>query len=58
MMIFLSAFSSSAFINKSNKRKTKFMHKFEQTYKFNTKTEKKATIDQKFLDLFEKVSKK
>ena len=34
------------------------MQKFEQTYKFNTKTQKKATIDQKFLDLFEKVSKK
>tara|TARA_R100001015_G_C4634728_1_gene201875 strand:+ start:5115 stop:5255 length:141 start_codon:yes stop_codon:yes gene_type:complete len=41
-----------------NKQKTDFMQKFEQTYKFNVKPSKKVQADKRFLELFEKVSKK
>ena len=41
-----------------NKQKTEFMQKFEQTYKFNAKPSKKIQADKRFLELFEKVSKK
>jgi len=34
------------------------MQKFESAYKFNAKTQNKTQIDQKFLKLFKKVSKK
>jgi hypothetical protein len=58
-IIFLSAINSSAFLNKvENNRKGEFFQKFEQTYKFNAKTTKKVQMDQRFLELFEKVSKK
>jgi cell fate (sporulation/competence/biofilm development) regulator YlbF (YheA/YmcA/DUF963 family) len=57
-IIILSAISSSAFIKKDNKRKAQFMQKFEQTYKFDAKSSKKVQADKRFLELFEKVSKK
>tara|TARA_R100000951_G_scaffold19720_1_gene16626 strand:- start:2773 stop:2979 length:207 start_codon:yes stop_codon:yes gene_type:complete len=57
-IISLSALGSSAFSTKDGKRKKKFMQKFESAYKFNTKTQNKTQIDQKFLKLFKKVSKK
>ena len=58
-IIILSAINSSAFIKKvENKQKTDFMQKFEQTYKFNAKPSKKVQADKRFLELFEKVSKK
>tara|TARA_R110000796_G_C14562446_1_gene434990 strand:- start:1516 stop:1722 length:207 start_codon:yes stop_codon:yes gene_type:complete len=57
-IIFLSAIGSSAFSTKDNKRKKKFMQKFESAYKFNANTQNKTQIDQKFLKLFKKVSEK
>ena len=45
-------------MKKDNKRKAQFMQKFEQTYKFDAKPSKKVQADKRFLELFEKVSKK
>ena len=45
-------------MKKDNKRKAQFIQKFEQTYKFDAKSSKKVQADKRFLELFEKVSKK
>jgi hypothetical protein len=58
MIILFSGLSSSAFIKKNVQNKKEFFEKFENTYKFYEKGVKKANSNKKFLELFEKVSKK